>query len=162
MGLNPTVWGPQGWHFIHATAMTFPPNPTDADKQNYQAFFNSLEKILPCELCRENFKQKIAKMPPPYTNGKEMFEWSVDIHNQVNKENTQPELTYEQAAKEFSRNSKKFGEPIMNMAMLIRGAGIALLAYGLIKKNSILAVIGTGFTLSSIVIQIKERRRVTN
>ena len=35
MGFSPLIWGRQAWHFIHMVALTYPNNPTEADKKNY-------------------------------------------------------------------------------------------------------------------------------
>lgn len=104
MGLDPNTWGPAAWHFIHAVAIMFPIRPTEAQKQKYSTFFNSLSDILPCELCAEQFRKNLIALPPPLDNSKNMFKWSVDIHNRVNKENGKPIITYDQAYIEFKKN----------------------------------------------------------
>ncbi len=107
MGLHPQIWGPSAWHFIHAVAMTYPKDASEAKKRAYQEFFSALPIILPCEICGSHLFEKIEKNPPPYTNSKEMFQWTVDLHNSVNKENGKPELTFDEALAEFRKNSPK-------------------------------------------------------
>lgn len=104
MGINAELWGSQAWHFIHSVAITFPANPTETDKENYLQFFKSLENVLPCPFCAEHYKENMAKIPPRFDNSKELFEWSVDMHNEVNKANNKPVLTYEEAYNEFEHN----------------------------------------------------------
>jgi len=38
---------------------------------------------------------------------KELFEWTVDMHNEVNKRNKKKILSYNQAIDELQKNSKK-------------------------------------------------------
>jgi hypothetical protein len=106
MGINAEHWGKQGWHFIHTITLGYPIEPTDADKQNYLTFLKSLEIVLPCPFCAEHFKQNMIKIPPRLDNSIEFFNWSVDMHNEVNKMNGKPILTYEQAKEELIKNSK--------------------------------------------------------
>ena len=105
MGLDPKIWGPSGWHFIHSVALTFPVEPSKETIKQYQKFFAAVGEVLPCELCRENFKEKMKDSPPKYESAAGLFKWTVDIHNMVNKENGRPELTEEQAMIEFRKNA---------------------------------------------------------
>lgn len=99
MGYSPKLWGSEGWHFIHFVALNYPNNPTEEDKTNYLNFLKSLEFTLPCEGCAYNFAQKLKKSPPNLNSRNELFEWTVDVHNQVNKENGKKILSYEEAYK---------------------------------------------------------------
>jgi hypothetical protein len=99
MGLSPKLWGNSGWKFIHYVACAYPENPTHKDKIDYYIFFNSLENVLPCPFCAENYKKKVEKNLPNLNSRKELFEWTVDIHNSVNREHGKPELSYEDAIK---------------------------------------------------------------
>ena len=85
MGFSPLQWGRQGWHFIHAVALGYSNTPTEEEKKAASDFINSLTIILPCIHCATNFKEKIEKYPPRLDNSKDFFEWTVDIHNEVNK-----------------------------------------------------------------------------
>ena len=61
--LKPKIWGPHGWKFMHFVSLGYPDNPTDQDKQNYKNFYYSLQHILPCEKCAQNYKHNLAKYP---------------------------------------------------------------------------------------------------
>ena len=109
MGLSPLVWGREAWHFIHAVAITYPVNPTQEDVREYHQFFESLGRVLPCEICASHFKEKIKDNPPKLGSRRELFQWSVDIHNTVNKEHGKRVYTYEEAFKEVNDNMEKRG-----------------------------------------------------
>ena len=106
MGISPDFWGKQAWHFIHSIALNYPENPTEDDKNNYILFLNSLEYVLPCPICGYHFKQNMELTPPKLTNKTDFFNWTVDMHNEVNKSNNKPIITYEQAFKEVIKNGK--------------------------------------------------------
>lgn len=105
MGLDPNMWGPAAWHFIHAVALEFPNNPSDAKKLHYATFFNNLPHILPCQLCGVHLSENLRKMPPPLDSPKGMFQWTADLHNKVNRQIGKPEIDYLQAYAEFKKNA---------------------------------------------------------
>ena len=39
--MNPEVWGPPAWTFLHSITLAYPDNPSDIDKSNYENFFSS-------------------------------------------------------------------------------------------------------------------------
>lgn len=104
MGINAKQWGQEGWHFIHTIALTYPTEPTETDKKNYLDFFKSLENVLPCNFCADHFKENMVKIPPRLDNTTELFNWSVDMHNEVNIINNKPTLTYNEAYTELLTN----------------------------------------------------------
>ena len=85
--LNPKTFGPHYWGAIHTAAAN------TEDFEGYVQFIDSITKILPCESCRENFKKNVEKHPVH----ENLFKWSVEIHNMVNFETQQSQMTYEQA-----------------------------------------------------------------
>jgi hypothetical protein len=97
MGLSPQVWGKAGWNFIHSVALSYPTKPTKEDKENYLSFLKSLQYVLPCPTCANNFKDKLEKNPPNLENRKSLFKWTVDAHNEVNKEHNKKIISYQEA-----------------------------------------------------------------
>ncbi len=128
MGLNPENWGRQGWHFIHSVMVNYPDDPTEADKKKYKSFINSIPSVLPCPICGEHFKENLKKMPPDYASNESMWKWSVDVHNEVNKANKKPALSYDEAWGEFVKNSEKpnlsvIKKPNLNFEYFLLGVG---------------------------------------
>jgi len=109
MGYNPNKWGRQAWHFIHMVALSYPPEEvlTKEIKEKYYNFFESLGYTLPCPYCSLHFREKFKKNPPPLNNREELFRWTVDMHNSVNKDNGKTEISYEEAKRQIENNSKK-------------------------------------------------------
>ena len=61
--LKPTIWGPHGWKFLHYVSLGYPEKPTMNDKNNYKNFYYSLQYILPCEKCTQNYQKNISEYP---------------------------------------------------------------------------------------------------
>lgn len=141
MGLSPEIWGSSGWRFIHSVALAYPIEPTEEDKENYKKFFESIPKVLPCSICGEHFQEKLDTMPLILDTKKDLWEWTVDAHNQVNKENGKKELTYDEAMQEFDKNTKAITEKQQTqiqhneLTELFAGLGISLLIINLLSKN---------------------------
>ncbi len=141
MGYSPKIWGRQAWHFIHMVALSYPDNPTEEDKKNYLRFFQSLSHALPCPVCGEHFKQNMDKSPPRLDSRKELFEWTVDIHNEVNKMNQKKVLSYDQAIDELRKNSvtkpswsdRDLAKALLTSAFL--STLLVLFSYNLVKRK---------------------------
>jgi hypothetical protein len=128
MGLSPMIWGSQAWHFIHCVAMSYPENPTSEDKERYLRFFNALGETLPCEICAQHFRQEMDKTPPRMQSRKDLFEWTVDVHNAVNKRNGKRPLTYAEAIREVESNVeyRKTRRMVQGMAF---GVGMVVILF---------------------------------
>lgn len=108
MGFNPNSWGRQAWHFIHMVALSYPPEEvlTEEIKEKYYKFFESLGHTLPCPYCSHHFREKFQKNPPPMKNREELFKWTVDIHNSVNRDNGKREISYDEAKRQIQNNAE--------------------------------------------------------
>lgn len=89
--ITPSVWGPSTWRAIHFIALGYPENPTEESIQFYGNFFeDALPKVLPCKTCANNYIRHLQELPITpylYSGGKNrLFEWTVELHNLVNKE----------------------------------------------------------------------------
>ena len=124
--MNPKIWGPSAWIFLHSVTFNYPDNPTEEIKNKYKVFFESLQFVLPCEKCQNNYKKKLVKYelsPEVLKNKKVLIEWLIDIHNEVNKSNNQPSLTYKEVIQKYItlytsdnqvRDSKKYNYNIID------------------------------------------------
>ena len=130
MGLSPKVWGKEGWRFIHYVAVTYHPSK----KEEYLKFFQNLPEILPCPVCGEHFKQNMAKLPPRMDSNQTLFEWSVDMHNLVNKENGKKIYTYDQAYKEMFPEKKGYVVSDFANGILLSTAVLGILVFLTRKK----------------------------
>ena len=74
--INPTVWGPAGWHILHRMSFEF------VTVEDAHRFIMSLTHILPCQKCRLNLKIHIDKLPIPH-DVKDIPLWMWQLHNRV-------------------------------------------------------------------------------
>lgn len=88
MGLCPKSFGPYFWGAFHLACLAA------IDVESIKTFINTYPMILPCLGCRWHFAQILAENPIPERN---LFEWSVDIHNLVNERIGKPTFSYEDA-----------------------------------------------------------------
>ncbi len=87
--MDPKVWGPQFWFMMHSTSFGYPDNPSHSDKKHYKKFYKSLQDVLPCETCRGNYAKHLKEVPitdEVLKSKKNLFLWTVKIHNKVNKD----------------------------------------------------------------------------
>lgn len=102
MGLGPDVWGPHGWKFFHFVALGYPKNPTDEDKINYKTFFTMIPSILPCSICSSHYATNLEKHPITdeiLSDRTKLFNWSIDMHNEVNIINQKPIVDHDTGLK---------------------------------------------------------------
>ena len=112
--LNPNIWGPPGWRFMHYITFSYPNNPTEEHKEKIKNFFNSVKHVLPCEKCRVNFIKHLEIYPlndEVLKNKKSLVVWLMNIHNEVNKINNKKIYTFEDTYNEYillkNNNTKK-------------------------------------------------------
>ena len=86
--MNPNIWGPYLWFFIHTLCLEYPSNPTENDRKKIKQFFLNLGNIIPCEQCSKHYSQNlgsISNIDNALNNSDSLFNWSVELHNSVNK-----------------------------------------------------------------------------
>lgn len=87
-GMLTSVWGPSMWHSLHTISFNYPVKPTKEEKENYLNFFLSLDKVLPCKYCRENYKNNIKNVPLNIRTMKDrntLSLWLYNLHEEINK-----------------------------------------------------------------------------
>jgi hypothetical protein len=142
MGLSPSLWGREAWHFIHLVALTYPDKPTPDDVKEYHQFFESLGTVLPCPYCAKHYREKMKDNPIRLGSQTELFQWTVDIHNSVNKDNKKKTLSYEKAFQEITKKLEGKEKPKEYSNYLVSGVAlsvsmitmITLFAYSIRKK----------------------------
>ena len=85
--VDKNAWGEYLWHTIHFVALGYPKNPSEKDKTNYKLFYENLKNVIPCEECSKHYEKNLKEINVKnFLETKEkLFEWTVLIHNQVNK-----------------------------------------------------------------------------
>lgn len=102
--MKPEVWGREMWHTIHVIAMNFPIEPSREDQQNYKVFFENLHQVIPCYKCSLNYVKHINEIPLSaeiLMNNSNLFEWTIDLHNLVNRDLGKPVWSYDRAWRRY-------------------------------------------------------------
>ena len=100
--MDPEIWGPNAWLFLHTITFNYPKNPTIIDRNNYYDFFNSLQNVLPCEKCQEHYKLNLQKFPIQLQSRRHLVQWLINMHNAVNIQNGKEVWTYDGVYEKYS------------------------------------------------------------
>lgn len=93
--LDPKVWGPHYWFFLHTLAMTYPHHPNAVTKKKFYEFIQNLPIFIPVEEVSKEFSRLIDKYPiTPYLDNRDsLVRWTHFIHNKINQKLEKPEVT---------------------------------------------------------------------
>jgi len=124
--MKPDIWGPSGWTFIHSIAYDYPETPDTATQRRAIEFIVSLTYLLPCKKCRFHLKNHLVEydLDDVVRSKSNFFNFTVDLHNEVNRSLNKPVISYEDALLTFYKQP----DPMMNKVIGI--ATILLLLLG--------------------------------
>jgi hypothetical protein len=93
--LDPKIWGPHYWFFLHTLAMTYPHYPNAVTKKKYYEFIQNLPLFIPVEKISKELEQLIDKYPiTPYLDNRDSFvRWMHFIHNKINEKLEKPQIS---------------------------------------------------------------------
>lgn len=83
-----SIWGPGMWHFLHTMSFNYPVKPTKTNKDHHETFIESLQHVLPCRYCRENYAKNLknAGWKRGVLRNRDTFSRFVyRLHNEVNR-----------------------------------------------------------------------------
>lgn len=130
--MEPKIWGPHAWIFLHTITLNYPENPNQIEKQNYKSFFESLSKILPCDNCREHYSENIENIPIDLQSRESLVQWLFTIHNKVNQKNNKQLVNYDDFINQYSElyNQKDKNYILYTILLLI-----AIILFIIYKKK---------------------------
>jgi hypothetical protein len=93
--LDPKIWGPHYWFFLHTMAMTYPHYPNSVTKKKYYEFIQNLPLFIPVEEISSEFSKLIDTYPiTPYLDNRDSFlRWMHFIHNKINEKLEKPTVS---------------------------------------------------------------------
>ena len=108
MALDPKVWGPHYWFFLHTIALTYPILPNEVMRKKYYDFIQNLPLFLPIPEIGNEFSKMIDRYPvTPYLESRQDFiRWMHFIHNKINVSLDLPEKTLEETMTEYYEHDK--------------------------------------------------------
>lgn len=85
-------WGPGLWKFMHMAALNVRPNASAAVTKQYVNFFRSLGYVMPCGVCRREYRKLTFGDKSPlritetvFKNRMSAFRWTVALHDAVTR-----------------------------------------------------------------------------
>jgi hypothetical protein len=93
--LDPTVWGPHFWFFLHTLAMSYPHHPNAVTKKKYYELILNLPLFIPVESIGKDFEKLLDEYPvTAYLDSREsLIRWMHFIHNKINEKLEKPKIT---------------------------------------------------------------------
>jgi hypothetical protein len=93
--LDPSIWGPKFWFFLHTLAMSYPHHPNEVTRKKYYDLIQNLPLFIPIELIASDFSKLLDKYPvSPYLDSRDSFiRWMHFIHNKINEKLEKPKIS---------------------------------------------------------------------
>ena len=113
--LDPKIWGPHYWFFLHTIAMTYPHHPNAVTKKKYYEFVQNLPLFIPVEEISKEFEKLIDKYPiTPYLENRDSFtRWMYFIHNKINEKLEKPSISLNDFFVQYYNQYKSQNEKIL-------------------------------------------------
>lgn len=95
MGLDPSVWGPHFWFFLHTIALNYPKYPNGVTKKKYYDLIQNFHMFIPVEKHASDFSKMVTEYPiSPYLDNRDSFiRWTHFIHNKINEKLEKPKIS---------------------------------------------------------------------
>ena len=135
--LDPKIWGPHYWFFLHTIAMSYPDHPNAVTKKKYYDFVQNIPLFIPVESMAGEFSKLLDQYPvQPYLDNKESFiRWMWFIHNKINKKLEKPQISlndfYVKYYEEYKPINEKMSEYYKIRGKLIYSGIIASIFGGI-------------------------------
>jgi hypothetical protein len=93
--LDPTIWGPHYWFFLHTITMCYPLRPNTITKKKYYEFIQNIPMFIPIESIATYFSKLLDEYPvTPYLDTRDSFiRWMHFIHNKINQRLEKPSIS---------------------------------------------------------------------
>lgn len=116
--MPPQIWGPIFWATLHIASLGYSDKPTDRQKKNIIAFYESMVDVLPCPICRKHYEQNLEELPikDAVHTRMELIHWVFTMHNRVNVQLGKREYTFDEFVESMKHleMSKKGCPPSFN------------------------------------------------
>lgn len=85
--MDPAVWGPHYWFFLHSVALHYPKLPSATTKKIHYRLIHNFHEFIPHREIAATFVKLLAKYPvAPYLDSRAQFvRWVHFIHNKINE-----------------------------------------------------------------------------
>ena len=93
--LDPNVWGPHYWIFLHTLAISYTHHPNAITKKKYYELIQNLPLFIPIESIGNDFIKLLDEYPvTAYLDNREsLIKWMHFIHNKINEKLEKPKIS---------------------------------------------------------------------
>lgn len=116
------------WATIHYICLGAGKTIDPARQQALRQFFLSLPTVIPCHKCSEHLSQNLQQIPidNALSSSDDLFKWSVDLHNFVNKQLGKKTVSHEEAQQIWNAHPqlKTGAQPAPTMSMMQTRPGV--------------------------------------
>ena len=91
-------WGKNAWYFLHTSALNY--NDINYRRVKYLEFYKNFISLIPCPVCKRHFIDNLKRIEynlENNINSDNIFNWTVDLHNEVNRINGKKIVSYSEA-----------------------------------------------------------------
>lgn len=139
--LDPDVWGPHFWFFLHTIAISYPERPNDVTKKKYYEFIMNLPLFIPVESIGNDFSKLLDKYPvSAYLDSRDsLVRWFHFIHNKINQKLEKPVISLNEFYTKYYEEYKpkkikmqehyKWKEKIIYSMIVLGATGLILYFY---------------------------------
>jgi FAD-linked sulfhydryl oxidase len=120
--LDPQVWGPHYWFFLHTLAMTYPEYPSGVTKKKYYELIQNFSLFIPIEKISGEFSKLVESYPvAPYLDNRKTFvKWTHFIHNKINEKLEKPQISLNEFYNRYYNAYKTKDEKWRNYYIILR------------------------------------------
>jgi len=97
--MDPKKWGASGWRFILSIVLGYTDSPKQKDILSILMFFESLEALLPCGICRSNYAEFIKQNELTEEiagNKTKLLRWTMNLYNNELRRHGKPTMTVQE------------------------------------------------------------------
>ena len=104
--VSPKFWGPGLWNFLYSISFSYNSSKPE-EENNVKMFLHSLGEILPCEQCKQHYKEYLIKNPINLKDSTSLQQWINTLHNTIRKNNSQESVNIEEVKKKAYELNKE-------------------------------------------------------
>lgn len=84
--LDPKIWGEWFWMSMYSVSYSYPSNPSSKEIMSAKEYFLSLQFLLPCGDCRDEYKKIVKQIQLQHhlLSRGDLLSWVNKVHNAVN------------------------------------------------------------------------------
>lgn len=139
--LDPNIWGPHFWFFLHTIAMSYPHHPNEVTKKKYYEFISNLPLFIPVEAIGSDFLKILDDYPvTAYLDNRDSFiRWMHFVHNKINEKLEKPKITLNEFYMRYYEEYKpkdlkmkeyyRWREKVIYTLILLGATGVILYLY---------------------------------